>query len=88
MINQGCIVRSILPSGMGARGVSLEHVENMKMFSCPPTKVRSDSQKTALWFLDSVDVQIKIFFACLFMGSQQQSFFFQTLLFTTFLVTV
>ena len=27
---QGCINRSILPSGMGARGVSSEHVENME----------------------------------------------------------
>ena len=34
---QGCIIRSILPSGMGARGVSSEHVENMEMFSCSPT---------------------------------------------------
>ena len=34
---QGCIIRSILPSGMGAHGVSLEHVENMEMFSCSPT---------------------------------------------------
>ena len=34
---QGCINRSILPSGMGARGVSSEHVENMEMFSCSPT---------------------------------------------------
>ena len=31
--NQGCIICSILPSGMGARGVSSEHVENMEMFS-------------------------------------------------------
>ena len=35
--DQGCINRSILPSGMGARGVSSEHVENMEMFSCSPT---------------------------------------------------
>ena len=34
---QGCIIRSILPSGMGAREVSSEHVENMEMFSCSPT---------------------------------------------------
>ena len=33
---QGCIIRSILLSGMGARGISLEHVENMKIFSCSP----------------------------------------------------
>ena len=30
---QGCIICSILPSGMGARGLSSEHVENMEMFS-------------------------------------------------------
>ena len=29
---QGCIICSILPSGMGARGVSSEHVENMEMY--------------------------------------------------------
>ena len=34
---QGCINCAILPSGMGARGVSSEHVENMEMFSCSPT---------------------------------------------------
>ena len=34
---QGCIICFILPSGMGARGVSLEHMENMKMFSCSST---------------------------------------------------
>ena len=34
---QGCIICAILPSGMGARGVSSEHVENMEMFSCTPT---------------------------------------------------
>ena len=28
---------AILPSGMGALGVSSEHVENMEMFSCSPT---------------------------------------------------
>ena len=32
-----CINRSILPSGMGARGVSSEHVENMEVFSGSPT---------------------------------------------------
>ena len=31
--------------GMGARGVSSEHMENMEMFSCSPTWVRSDSQR-------------------------------------------
>ena len=30
---QGCINCAILPFGMGARGVSSEHVENMEMFS-------------------------------------------------------
>ena len=34
---QGCIICAILPSGMGARGVSSEHVENMEMFYCSPT---------------------------------------------------
>ena len=34
---QGCINCAILPSGMGAHGVSSEHVENMEMFSCSPT---------------------------------------------------
>ena len=27
-------------------GVSSEHMENMEMFSCSPTLVRSDSQRT------------------------------------------
>ena len=53
MYVQGCIIRSILPSGMGARGVSSEHVDNMEMFSCSPTKVRSDSQRTVLWLLEN-----------------------------------
>ena len=39
--------------------------------------MRSDSQRTD-----------QIFIACLFKGSQEQSFFLQTLLFTAFLVTV
>ena len=34
---QGCIICAILPSGMGARGVSSEHVENMETFSCSST---------------------------------------------------
>ena len=72
---------------MGARGVSSEHVENMEMFSCSPTKVHSDSQRTVLRFLEN-RAQIKIFNACLFKGSQEQSFFLQALLFTAFLVTV
>ena len=49
---QGCRSRSILPSRMGARGVSLEHVENMEntekmenmeMFSGSPTEMFSGS---------------------------------------------
>ena len=56
--NQGCINRSILPSGMGARGVSSEHVENMEMFSTEvfsgsPTYVRSGSRRTVLRFLEN-----------------------------------
>ena len=43
--------------------------------------MRSDSQRTVLRFLE-------IFIACLFKGSQEQSFFLQTLSFTAFLVTV
>ena len=38
--------------------------------------------------LTFVDVYLKIFISCLFKGSQEQSFFLQTLLFTAFLVTV
>ena len=34
---QGCISCGILVSGIGARGVSSEHMENMEMFSCSPT---------------------------------------------------
>ena len=34
---QGCINCAILLSGIGARGVSSEHMENMEMFSCSPT---------------------------------------------------
>ena len=34
---QGCISCGILVSGIRARGVSLEHMENMEMFSCFPT---------------------------------------------------
>ena len=44
---QGCIICSILPSGMGARGVSLEHVENMEMFSL-------FSNLGALWFSENL----------------------------------
>ena len=35
--DQGCISCGILVSGIGARGVSSEHMENMEMFSCSPT---------------------------------------------------
>ena len=34
---QGCISCGILVSGIGARGVNSEHMENMEMFSCSPT---------------------------------------------------
>ena len=37
LIIQGCISCGILVSGVRARGVSLEHMENMEMFSCSPT---------------------------------------------------
>ena len=43
---QGCISCGILVSGIRARRVSSEHMENMEMFSCSPTLVRSDSQRT------------------------------------------
>ena len=35
--DQGCISCGILVSEIRARGVSSEHMENMKMFSCSPT---------------------------------------------------
>ena len=47
----------------------------------------SGSWRTMLWFSENC-AQIKIFNACLFKGSQEQSFFLQALLFTAFLVTV
>ena len=34
---QGCINCGILVSRIRARGVSLEHMENMEVFSCSPT---------------------------------------------------
>ena len=37
MYNQGCISCGILVSGIRARGVSSEHMENMEMVSCSPT---------------------------------------------------
>ena len=36
-IPQGVISCGILVSGIGARGLSSEHMENMEMFSCSPT---------------------------------------------------
>ena len=45
-LRQGCISCGILVSGIRERGVSSEHMENMEMFSCSPTLVRSDSQRT------------------------------------------
>ena len=35
--DQGCISCGILVSGIGAHGVSSEHMENMEMFSLSPT---------------------------------------------------
>ena len=35
--DQGCISCGILVSGIWARGISSEHMENMEMFSCSPT---------------------------------------------------
>ena len=49
-------------------------MENMEMFSCSPTLILRELNQ--------------ILIACLFKGSQKQSFFLQTLLFTAFLVTV
>ena len=36
-IKQGCISCGILVSGIRARGVSSEHMENLEMFSYSPT---------------------------------------------------
>ena len=52
--SQGCISCGILVSGIRARGVSSEHMENMEMFSYSPTQERSDSQRTVLWFLENL----------------------------------
>ena len=49
---QGCINCAILPSGMGARGVSSEHVENMKMFSTE-VFVLQFSNLGAFWLLEN-----------------------------------
>ena len=82
---QGCIICAILPSGMGARGVSSEHVENMEMFSCSPTLIG------ALWFSENliryslhitfVDVWIKIFIARLFREVKNSFFPSDTLIY-------
>ena len=74
---QGCINCGILVSGMRARGVSSEHMENMEMFSCSPIR--------CALILRELN---QIFIACLFKGGQEQSHFLQALLFTAFLVTV
>ena len=62
-------MRSILPSGMGARGVSSEHVENLEMF--PVLQLR------CALILREIN---QIFIACLFKGSRKQSFFPSTTL--------
>ena len=61
---QGCIISAILPFRMGARGASSEHVENMEMF--PVLQLRCALVLREL---------NQIFTACLFKGSQKQSFF-------------
>merc|ERR1712218_312469 len=51
----------------------------------------SVSQSTVLWVSDYCALCLRdysLFIACLLKGSQEQSFFLQTLLFTAFLVTV
>ena len=76
-MTQGCISCGILLSGIWARGVSSEHMENMDMFSC------------SLTFCALIIRELnQIFIACLFKGSKKQSSFLQTLLFMAFLVTV
>ena len=50
MGEQGCINRCILPSGMGARRVSLEHVENMELWCAPVLREPCpSSRRTVLW---------------------------------------
>ena len=61
---QGCINCAILLSGIGARGVSSEHVENMEMF--PVLQLR------CALILRELN---QVFIACSFKGSQEQSFF-------------
>ena len=63
------------------------HTDETRFYQTDDSKVtrRLLKEKSKLTF---VDVQIMIFIACLLKGSQEQSFFLQTLLFTSFLVTV
>ena len=63
------------------------HSDQTRFYQTDDSKVtrRLLKEKSKLTF---VDVLIKIFIACLLKGSQEQSFFLQTLLFTAFLVTV
>ena len=76
---QGCIIRSILTW----------RCFPVLQFRCALIlrEPCSGSWRTMLWFSENC-AQIKIFNACLFKGSQEQSFFLQTLLFTAFLATV
>ena len=60
---QGCIIRSILPSGMGARGVSSEHVENMEMLSGSPLRCSPVLQLRCALVLGEPCL-------CLYVGSQ------------------
>ena len=63
------------------------HSDETRFYQTDDSKVtrRLLKEKSKLTF---VDVLIKIFIACLLKGSQEQSFFLQTLLFTAFLATV
>ena len=63
------------------------HSDQTRFYQTDDSKVtrRLLKEKSKLTF---VDVSIKIFIACLLKGSQEQSFFLQTLLFTAFLATV
>ena len=63
------------------------HTDETRFYQTDDSKVtrRLLKEKSKLTF---VDVQIMIFIACLLKGSQEQSFFLQTLSFTAFLATV
>ena len=63
------------------------HTDETPFYKPDDSKVtgRLLKEKSKLTF---VVVLIKIFIACLLKGSQEQSFFLQTLLFTAFLATV